>query len=464
MKRLCSTLVLLTALIAVAPAQNFFNQADVQWLAVPDRADWTYAVGDTATIDVQVLRYGMPQDGVEIAYAVGGDCLDPDARGTVTTRGGHALIPVGTAAEPGFRDCRMECVVGGKTFRNHLKVGFSPDSIRPFTQEPADFDAYWQGVLDAQAREVPLHAVVTPEPRFTTDRVDCWLVKLRCYRTGEHYIYGYLTAPKGVLVLDAASPAPVLTATSSPFRLGAEGRRCPVLVSPPGAGVKPMDPLKTLFYAEQGIIRLDLEIHGIDPALPADVYRDITRAFGEHHAGGYLASGIASRDTYYMRKVYASLVRAVDLLVALPAWDGLSVLVQGNSQGAALATVLAALDPRVTAIAVAHPALTDMAAYAAPGRTGGYPHFGRKYKDIALTPDVVRTLAYYDVINFARRVRCPVFLTYGYNDNTCPPTTSAAYYNVLTCPKERIVTPINEHWISTDMRHVQLDFLRRQCR
>ncbi|MBQ5461643.1 MAG: acetylxylan esterase, partial [Bacteroidaceae bacterium] len=30
----------------------------------------------------------------------------------------------------------------------------------------------------------------------------------------------------------------------------------------------------------------------------------------------------------------------------------------------------------------------------------------------------------------------------------CPPTTSYAVWNSLRCPKESLVTPVNEHWTS----------------
>ena len=39
-------------------------------------------------------------------------------------------------------------------------------------------------------------------------------------------------------------------------------------------------------------------------------------------------------------------------------------------------------------------------------------------------------------------------MTWGYNDDTCPPTTSYAAWNVMKCPKESLVTPVNEHWTS----------------
>lgn len=424
-------------------AQNFTNQNDLQWAAVPSHADWLYRVGEKAQIQLQLLLHGQPAAGVEVSYGVGGDCLPTDTEGKVTTdRDGRAVIPVGTMNKPGFRDTRMNCTIDGVSYKNHLKVGFGADQIRPYTQSPADFETYWKQVLDEQ-QQLPLSVEVTSAPQYDSDKATCQLVKIRCYRKqGEYYIYGYLTRPRK------------------------EGKY-PVLVSPPGAGVKPMDPLKTIFYAEQGdIIRLDLEIHGINPALSAADYKDISRAFGEHYANGYLANGLQSRETYYMRHVYASMIRAVDYLVTLPEWDGKNVLVQGNSQGAALSIVLAALDPRVTAIAIAHPALSDMAGYAEKGRTGGYPHFGNpsKFKDVTLTPEVIKTLSYYDVINFARLVKCPVYMTWGYNDNTCPPSTSWAVWNTLQCPKTSYLTPITEHWISLETRYRQMRFLKENCK
>ena len=437
--------IFLSLIVAILPisvqAQNFQNQSDLQWVAVPSHADWLYKTGEKAQIEVQLLWHGQPASDVEIAYGVGGDCLPSDTEGKVRTNAqGKATIMVGTSEKPGFRDTQMRCSIEGISFKNHLKVGFDAEQIRPYTQKPADFEAYWQQVLEEQS-QVPMHVEATPAPQYDTEKATCQLVKIRCYRKqGEYNIYGYLTKPRK------------------------EGRY-PVLVSPPGAGVKPMDPVKTIFYAEQGdMIRLDLEIHGINPALSAADYKDISRAFGEHYANGYLANGLQSRETYYFRHVYAAMIRAVDYLVSLPEWDGQHVFVQGNSQGAALSIVLAALDPRVSAIAIAHPALSDMAGYIEPGRTGGYPHFGNKYKDVKLTPEVIKTLSYYDVINFARLVRCPVYMTWGYNDNTCPPTTSWAVWNTLQCPKEQYLTPINEHWISTDTRYRQMNFLKKQMK
>jgi cephalosporin-C deacetylase-like acetyl esterase len=69
------------------------------------------------------------------------------------------------------------------------------------------------------------------------------------------------------------------------------------------------------------------------------------------------------------------------------------------------------------------------------------------------TPEKIKTMAYYDVVNFAKQIEAPVFMTWGYNDNTCPPTTSYIVYNVLKGQKEALITPINEHWTSEDTEY-----------
>lgn len=105
-----------------------------------------------------------------------------------------------------------------------------------------------------------------------------------------------------------------------------------MVIAPPGAGIKPMDPLKDLFYAENDVIRFDMEIHGIRPDLSAEDYKSISQSFGNGN-NSYLVNGLDDKDNYYMKKVYVSMVRVVDFLTQLPQWDGKNVMAQGNSQG-----------------------------------------------------------------------------------------------------------------------------------
>ena len=163
-----------------------------------------------------------------------------------------------------------------------------------------------------------------------------------------------------------------------------------------------------------------------------------------------------------MKKVYLACVRAIDYLTSLPEWDGKNVIAQGGSQGGALAMVAAGLDERVTACAANHPALSDMAGYKA-NRAGGYPHLFTKFDGMD-TPEKLKTLEYYDVVNFAKLIKVPVFMTWGFNDDVCPATTSYIAYNVLDTEKEALITPVNEHWISETTRYRIMEWIKENLK
>lgn len=414
-------------------AENYPYRSDVLWVTVPNHAGWIYKTGEKATVEVQFYKYGIPQDGVTVSYEIGGDMMPADTSGSVTLKQGKAVIPVGTMREPGFRDCRLTATVDGTSYKHHVKVGFSPEKIQPYTQMPKDFKEFWENNKE-EAAKYPLTYTKKLAEEYCTDKVDCYLIKLMLNNRGQ-CIYGYLFYPKNAV----------------------KGS-CPVVLCPPGAGIKTIkEPLRHKYYAEEGCIRFEIEIHGLNPEMSAEEFKEISNAFNGRE-NGYLNNGLENHDNYYMKRVYLGCVRSIDLLTSLPEWDGKNVIVQGGSQGGALALITAGLDSRVTACVANHPALSDMAGYKA-GRAGGYPHFFRV--EGMDTPDKLKTMAYYDVVNFARMIKVPTYITWGYNDDTCPPTTSYAVYNVLDCPKEALITPINEHWTSDATEYGQLKWILR---
>lgn len=414
-------------------AENYPYKSDYLWLTVPDHADWLYQTGENAKVEVSFCKYGIPRDG-ELKYSIGNDMLQPDKHGSVKLKNGRAVINMGTKKTPGFRDMKLSVSLDGKTYEHHIKVGFSVDKIKPYTQEPQDFRSFWQKNVE-ELKQVPMSYTKELYKDYCTDKIDCYLVKLQIDKMG-HSMYGFLFYPKNV-----------------------QPGKHPVVLCPPGAGIKTIkDPMRNKYYAENGFVRFEVEIHGLDPRIPSETFGEISRAFNDRN-GGYLANGLENKDIYYMKHVYVGLVRCIDFLTSLPEWDGKNVAVQGGSQGGALAIIAAGLDSRVTQCVANHPALSDMAGYAAKGGTGGYPHFCRQ-PQILSNKDCLNTLAYFDVINFARYVKAPTYLTWGYNDVTCPPTTSYAVWNTLKCTKESLLTPINEHWTTTETNRGQMEWIK----
>lgn len=414
-------------------AENYPYKSDYLWLTVPDHADWLYQTGENANVEVSFCKYGIPRDG-ELKYSIGNDMLQPDKHGSVKLKNGRAVINMGTKKTPGFRDMKLSVSLDGKTYEHHIKVGFSVDKIKPYTQEPQDFRSFWQKNVE-ELKQVPMSYTKELYKDYCTDKIDCYLVKLQIDNMG-HSMYGFLFYPKN-----------------------AQPGKHPVVLCPPGAGIKTIkDPMRNKYYAENGFVRFEVEIHGLDPRISSETFGEISRAFNDRN-GGYLANGLENKDIYYMKHVYVGLVRCIDFLTSLPEWDGKNVAVQGGSQGGALAIIAAGLDSRVTQCVANHPALSDMAGYAAKGGTGGYPHFCRQ-PQILSNKDCLNTLAYFDVVNFARYVKAPTYLTWGYNDVTCPPTTSYAVWNTLKCTKESLLTPINEHWTTTETNRGQMEWIK----
>ena len=432
----------------MATAENYPYRSDYLWLTVPDHADWLYKVGEKAKVDVTFCLYGMPQE-VEVIYEIGPDMMPATSSGKVRLKNGRATIDMGTMKKPGFLDLRLT-VEGDQTtppaaplllrrgnkYQHHVKVGFSPELLKPYTKNPQDFDAFWKANLEEARKEVKSEKLIVNSEKvekYCTDETDMYLLKIKYDK--RHSIYAYLSKPKK------------------------EGKY-PVVLCPPGAGIKTIkEPMRNLYYAKNGFIRLEMEIHGLNPEMTEEQFKEITTAFD--YENGYLTNGLDDKDNYYMKHVYVACVRAIDYLTSLPDWDGKNVFVQGGSQGGALSLITAGLDPRVTACVANHPALSDMAGYL-DNRAGGYPHFNR-LKGM-LTPEKVETMAYYDVVNFARRITCPVYLTWGYNDNVCPPTTSYIVWNLITAPKESLITPVNEHWTTNETNYSQMLWLKSKMK
>ncbi|MCR8893310.1 acetylxylan esterase [Bacteroides sp. ET336] len=432
--------ILLTITVCImtilSMAENYPYRSDLLWVTEPDHPDWIYRTGEKAKIKISLFKYGIPQDGITVNYETGSELMPSDKTGSITLKNGKAEINIGTLDKPGFRDCIFSVMINGKKYSHHVKVGFSPDKIKPYTEMPDGFMDFWKNNIK-EASEFPLKYTKEKAEEYCTEKIDCYLIKLQLNNRGQA-VYGYLFYPKN-----------------------AKPESCPVVLSPPGAGIKTIkEPLRHKYYAEEGFIRLEFEIHGLNPTMSEEQFKEISNAFNGKE-NGYLTNGLDNKDNYYMKRVYLSCLRCIDLLTSLPEWDGKNVIVQGGSQGGALAMITAGLDKRVTACVVNHPALSDMAGYMA-GRAGGYPHFFRtRGMD---TKEKLETMSYYDVVNFARLIKADTFMTWGFNDNTCPPTTSYAVYNTLECNKEALITPINEHWTSEETERGHLEWIKKHLK
>ncbi len=410
MKKFVFTLcVLLLNVVAFAqPTERM-----VKVIVAPDHEDWTYKIGEKVTFTVTVLKWGNPIKNTKIVYQLGPEKFESKKDSTIL-QNGITKLDGGTMTTAGFLRCIVVAKVDGKEYRNLATAAFEPEKIQPAVEMPSDFTEFWNKAK-ANLAKVPIDAKMTLLPERCTETVNVYHLNLQNYREGgTTRLYGILCVPKK------------------------EGKY-PALLKVPGAGVRPYaGDVKT---AEKGIITLEIGIHGIPVTMDVGVYNDL----GAAALSGYWAYNLDNRDQYYYKKVFLGCVRANDFLVNMPQFDGTNLAVTGGSQGGALSIVTAALDSRVKWAAPTYPAMADMAGYL-KNRAGGWPHIFDKNSIHTNSEAKIKTAAYYDVVNFAKQMKIPCFYSMGFNDETCPPTSMWAAYNVIASPKELKLYQETGHW------------------
>ncbi len=407
LRQLSAALLALASLTAVPRAQTVrqpFSRVAV--VVTPDHADWTYQPGQAAAFRIDIVRDGHQVAGATVNYSIGPEMMPPVTQASAIVGTTPLTIDGGTMNGPGFLRLVATADVDGRTYRGVGTAGFAPDRIEPTQVNPADFDAFWDAER-ARLAGLPLDAKWTPLPEYGTADVDCSQINLQNVglTEGASRLYGILCMPR------------------------APGKY-PAVLSVPGAGVRPYRGLPEL--SGRGLITFQIGIHGIPVIQPQEVYDSLARG----GLSGYPTFGLDSRERFYYRRVYTGTLRANDFLTSLPQWDGRNLGVTGGSQGGALTIVTAALDRRVTRLAAYYPALSDVTGYL-HGRAGGWPHMFRASEGPNAQRDEAKitTTRYYDVVNFARRVTAPGLYSWGFNDETCPPTSMYSAYNVITAPK-----------------------------
>lgn len=404
----CLALILMAIGASAQPAERLYKLS-----VYPDNGEWTREPGQKVKFNVSLFRCDVPEGDLELAYDISEDMMKPHKRGKVKLTNGHGTIDAGTMKQPGFLRCRVYMKKDGRDYEGMGTVGFSPEKLTPVTQQPADFKEFWDKAI-ADARKWDLEPMMTLMPERCTSKVNVYHVSWVNNDWGSR-MYGILTVP---------------TAKGS----------YPAILKLPGAGARGYN--GEINHTEKGFIILEIGVHGIPVNLPSEVYTALINGALK----GYHSFNMDDRDRYYYKRIITGCVRGIDFIEQLPEFNG-CLATFGGSQGGGLSIIVAGLDPRVKALVSYYPAMSDMAGYAA-GRAGGWPHTLKNEK--FHTPQILNTLAYFDVSSFAREISVPGFYTFGYNDMVCPPTTTMSVYNVIDAPKELTIAETTAHYAYTE--------------
>ena len=280
----------------------------------------------------------------------------------------------------------------------------------PLTKKP-DFDAFWARTLQ-ESRETSLDAQIK-ELDYPAIGVTAYEIYYEGWRGAR--ICGWYLVPEG----------------EGPF---------PTLVQYHGYSGSKMEIYPYLIWALQGYVVLAIDTRGQSGGSSDPGH------YTGGHVAGWMTQGIMDPEEYYYRGAYVDCVRALDFVCARPEVDTERIGIMGVSQGGGLTLAVAALDARPVLAIPEVPYLCHFKYAVDMAARGPYLEIAdylRRYPQ--REAQVWRTLSYFDNMNLASRITCPVLIDVGLQDDICPPSSIYAAYNKITAPKEMKIFPYHNH-------------------
>jgi cephalosporin-C deacetylase len=285
---------------------------------------------------------------------------------------------------------------GGNSYALQLGAAIAPTKLQPSVPKPDDFDAFWDAKLTALA-EVPMNPQLTPQ-QTNVPGVELSMFKVDSLNS---HVQGYLAKP-------------------------AEEGKFPALILYQYAGVYTLPTTNSTNRAAQGWLCMNVDSHDVAPNSTQGVPQN------------YASQGNTDRETCYFLNMYLRDTRAVQYLKTRPDWDGKTIVLMGTSMGGQQTLVTASLNDGITAALAWVPSGTDFDGNL-HGRKLGYPNWNSKDERIA------KTGLYFDVVNFAPRIKAPTFIGLGFLDTIASPVGIWIAYNQIPGAKEAIAMPQAAH-------------------
>jgi cephalosporin-C deacetylase-like acetyl esterase len=366
-----------------------------------------YAPGEKVTWTIQASGEGVAAL-TEVPYEIKANLLTVTKSGTVDLSKGPIELDA-SLDQPGMLGVSMKVPGGEKPVRFVAGAIVSPEKIKPSSPPPDDFDAFWKQKI-AAAEAVALNPLVE-KGKLEQPGLECFRVRLDNVN-GTH-VYGQFAKP--------AKPG-----------------KFPAILVCEAAGVGPLPAYEIVPHALNGYIAMNVMAHDV----PGDESPEFYKKLKETTLKAYTTIGNTDREKSYFLRMFQGCYQAVRYLSTRDDWDGKTLIVTGGSQGGMQALVTAGLNPSVTAVIAYVPAGCDVTGPFA-GRATGWPYWrGWGEEPNKKTIEVGR---YFDVVNFAPRIKCPALVMMGLIDDTSPATGVMAAFNQIPGPKERMILPTCDH-------------------
>lgn len=368
----------------------------------PDKADGVYQAGDTVQWTIK-WQGETPPPAARYTLKSGG--LTTVGEGELSFANNIATLQLKFEAP---NTLLLDVNWQGESKTNHSLGGAvaSPAQIQAAAAPPADFDAFWQSKL-AELAQIPINPRLEPGD---AGRAGASYSKVTLDNIRGTQIHGQLARP-------------------------ATGEKFPALLILQWAGVYGLQKGWAVDRAADGWLALNIEPHDIPIDNPPAFYAEQSKGPLQN----YWTIGNDDREKSYYLRMYLGCVQAARYLQGRPDWDGKTLVVMGTSQGGQQALATAGLMPgAVTAVLPFLPAAADMLAPEI-GRASGFPNWYAQTWGGRDAQAVHETSKYFDPINFARRIKAPVFAGLGLVDDVAPPSSILAALNAIEAPKEVLI-------------------------
>ena len=317
---------------------------------------------------------------------------------------------------PGFYKVIVKCAWEEGITNQTMQLGYDPESVRPPLTKGPDFEDFWKESINS-LRQVDPQFELIHSPEKSSPSLNVYEVKMRSF--GGTRIRGWYEVPN----------------KEGPF---------PAALRLPGYGQN-MRPV--------GIFK-DIALLSLNPRGHGNSQEDIKAV-----PKNYWIRGLDDKELYYYRGAYMDCVRGIDFICSREEINKKKIAVFGGSQGGGLSFATAALDPRVSLCAPVVPFLVNWKKYF---KTSDWPEMNEwiESKEERTWEKTLETLSYFDSMNLATRIQCPVFMGVGLQDPVCPPATNFAALNHTKGQKKYQVYARANHSLGPNHQERVRDWIR----
>ena len=313
---------------------------------------------------------------------------------------------------PGFYKSTITCAWEGGRVTKTVQVSYGPEKLLPPLTTESDFQKFWNESRASLKKVDPQYRLIH-QPELSKGELNVYEVSMRSF--GNIRVRGWYEVPK----------------SKGPH---------PVILRVPGYGGN----MKSIARFK------DMIVFSFNPRGHGNSQEDI-----KGKPSNFWIRGLDNKEGYYYQGAYLDCVRALDFLYSRKEVDPKRIAVAGGSQGGGLSLSTAALDSRISLCAPHIPFLTNWDLYF---KTSHWPEMDKwiEAKESRTWQSTLKTMSYFDTMNMAPWIKCPLFMGVGLQDSICPPVTCFAVYNRVKGKKEYLVYPLAKH--SVDKSHHQLVF------